>query len=62
MVSFITAAWYLGMKEEAKWQLDELLLSHTFTDSKVIISRLPWHKSSKKPLKRPFEKIEVGTN
>lgn len=50
------------MKEEAQRQLEELLLTRTFKDLKVIISGLNWHDSSKNLLKKTFEKIEAGTN
>ena len=50
------------MKQEAQRQLEELLLTRTFKDSKVIISRLNWHDSSKNLLEKIFEQLEDVTN
>ena len=50
------------MKQEAQRQLEELLLTRTFKDSKVIISRLNWRESSKKLFEKTLEQLEAGTN
>ena len=50
------------MKEEAQRQLEELLLTRTFKDLKVIISGLNWHDSSKNLLEKIFEQLEDVTN
>ena len=56
MLSYISASWKLGNKEDAKWKMEEFLLTdERFNldqiDFDVLINSFPWHQSYKELVK-----------
>jgi tetratricopeptide (TPR) repeat protein len=56
MLSYISASWKLGNKEDAKWKMEEFLLTDERSNSDridfdVLIDSFPWHQSYKELVK-----------
>ncbi len=65
MLNYITAAWKLGKKDDAKWKMEELLLlSNGFGSEKAdfssIINSFPWHNSIKKVMIETFNEMKAN--
>ena len=52
MLNYIVSAWKLGKKEDAKWQMEELILNSNNLflnkiDFVTMINNYPWHQVNK---------------
>ena len=47
MLCYITAAWQLGQKEDAIWQLEELSVNVPDLDTVAMLQKSPWHTTTK---------------
>ena len=47
MLCYITAAWQLGQKEDAIWQLEELSVNVPDLDTDAMLQKAPWHTTTK---------------
>ena len=57
MLYFITAAWKLGKKDEALWQLEELMLINSPEDLDFYLQKQPWDKKIKNTILTTFSEI-----
>ncbi len=57
MLYFITAAWRLGKKDEALWQLEELMLINSPENLDFYLQKQPWDKKIKDTILTTFSEI-----
>jgi len=57
MLYFITAAWRLGKKDEALWQLEELMLINSPENLDFYLQKQPWDKKIKDTILTAFSEI-----
>ena len=57
MLYFITAAWRLGQKDEALWQLEELMLINSPENLDFYLQKQPWDKKIKNTILTTFSEI-----
>lgn len=64
MLNFITAAWRLGKKDEALWQLEELQiikneqpLANSIENLEAYLHKQPWDQNVKNIIQTTFSEI-----